>query len=300
MRLLAGLSAAAFAYLLVGILTGHAPRSLRRPLPSQLPRRRAAQRVPLATWLDQAGASVRPAQFAGVSAGIAAVTLLVVWAVSGAASVAIVPALVAGAAPRAWYARQRTRLIGERLAAWPEALRDLIAHLEVPMSLHRSLVELGRSGPEPLRATWRRYATLTAALDTRAALEALREQLADPVSDRILEVLLVAHEQGASVAIDALRDLAASTTADLRLAEQIETAQLEQKIEARACVVLPFVVLILLCSSSPPYREFYRSPGGWLVIVVGAVMSLGGTVVIDRLGRLPAEERVIAGRGGGR
>src|SRR5207249_4258683 len=114
--------------------------------------------------------------------------------------------------------------------------------------------------------------------------------LADPVSDRIIEVLLVAHEQGASVAIDALRDLAASTTADLRLAEEIQTAQLEQKIEARAGVVLPFVVLVLLCSSSPPYREFYASPGGWLVILVGAAMSLAGAIVIDRLGRLPVEE----------
>ncbi|MEW6474324.1 MAG: hypothetical protein AB1679_18890 [Actinomycetota bacterium] len=300
MRLLAGLCAAIFAYLLVGVLTGHAPRSLPHRLTSNPRRTRARGRVPLSTWLDQAGASVSPAQFVGVSVGVAICAFIVVWAVSGAASVALVPAAVAGSLPRAWYARQRARVVQERVAAWPEALRDLVAHLEVPMALHGSLVELGHSGPEPLRPTWRRYATLTAALDARAALEALREQLADPVSDRIFEVLLVAHEQGASVAIDALRDLAASTTADLRLAEQIETAQLEHKIEARACVVLPFVVLVLLCSSSPPYREFYASPGGWLVIATGAVMSLGGTVIIDRLGRLPAEERVLAGRGGHR
>lgn len=173
---------------------------------------------------------------------------------SGAAPVAVVPAAVIASLPRAWFGRQRARLARERLSAWPQALRDLVAHLEAPMSLHRSLVELGRSGPEPLRGVWRRYAVLTAALDTRAALGALRDQLADPVSDRIFEVLLVAHEQGASVTVDVLRDLAAATTADLRLAEQIETAQLEQRIEARSCVVLPFLVLVLLCSSSAPYR----------------------------------------------
>ncbi|MGH9011603.1 MAG: type II secretion system F family protein, partial [Acidimicrobiia bacterium] len=253
--------------------------------------------VPLRTWLDQAGATVAPAQFAAVSAGVALVAFVVVWGLSGAASVAVVPAVVTGALPRAWYARQRARILQQRQAAWPEALRDLVAHLEVPMSLHRSLTELGRSGPEPLRDTWRRYTTLTAALDARAALEAVREQLADPVSDRIFEVLLVAHEQGASVTLDALRDLATSTTADLRLAEQIQTAQLEQKIEARASIVLPFVVLVLLCSSSAPYREFYAAPGGWLIIAIGAAMSLAGTILIDRLGRLPVEERVFAGRG---
>jgi Flp pilus assembly protein TadB len=241
---------------------------------------------------------VGPAQFAGVSAGIAFCSFLAVWAVSGAAPVAVVPALVIGTLPRAWYARQRARLVRERMSAWPEALRDLVAHLDAPMSLHRSLLELGRSGADPFGGVWRRYATLTAALDTRAALEALREHLADPVSDRIFEVLLVAHEQGASVTVDVLRDLAAATTADLRLAEQIETAQLEQKIEARSCVVLPFVVLILLCSSAEPYREFYASPAGWMVIAAGAVMALGGTAVIDRFGRLPAEERVLAGGAG--
>lgn len=264
MRLLAGLSAATFAYLLVALLTGDAPRSLPRRFPSTPWRRRASRRVPLAVWLDQAGASVGPTQFLGVSAGIGAGAFVVVWAVSGAASVALVPALVVGALPRAWYARQRARLARERAAAWPEALRNLTAHLDVAMSLHRSLVELGSSAQSRCGRTWRRYATLTAALDARAALEALREQLADPVSDRIFEVLLVAHEQGASVAIDALRDLAATTTADLRLADQIETAQLEQKIEARACVVLPFVVLVLLCSSSPAYRSSTpRLADGW-------------------------------------
>lgn len=295
MRLLAGLSGATFAYLLAGCLTGHAPRSLSRG--RSTPPGGARRRVRLAVWLDQAGATVGPTQFAGVSAGVALCSFLAVWAVSGAASVAIVPALLVGAAPRAWYGRQRARLLRERLAAWPEALRDLVAHLEAPMSLHRSLVELGRSGPAPHRGVWRRYATLTAALDARAALEALREQLAEPVSDRIFEVLIVAHEQGTSVAIDVLRDLATSTTADLRLAEQIETAQLEQKIEARSCVVLPFVVLVLLCSSSAPYREFYGSPAGWMIIAAGAAMALGGTAIIDRLGRLPAEERVLAGGG---
>lgn len=298
MRLLAGFSGAVFAYLAVGFLTGHAPRALR---PAHLADRRrglSRRRVRVATWLDQGGASVGPAQFAGVSVGIAFCSFLAVWAVSGAAPVAVVPALVIGTLPRAWYARQRARLGRERMSAWPEALRDLVAHLDAPMSLHRSLLELGRSGPDPVRDVWRRYGTLTAALDTRAALEALREQLADPVSDRIFEVLLVAHEQGASVTVDVLRDLAAATTADLRLAEQIETAQLEQKIEARSCVVLPFVVLVLLCSSAAPYRDFYASPAGWMVIAVGATMALGGTAVIDRLGRLPAEERVLAGGAG--
>jgi tight adherence protein B len=294
MRLLVAFSGAVFAYLAVGLLTGHAPRSLGRR-PGTRPGRRRQRRPSTRVWLEQAGASVTPSQFVGVSVGVALVAFAATWAVSGAAPVGLVPALVLAGLPRAWFARQRARLVRDRLAAWPDALRQLVAHLEAPMSLHRSLCELGRTGPEPLRLVWGRYATLTSALDARAALEALREQLADPVSDRVFEVLLVAHEQGASLVVDVLRDLEAVTTKDLRLAEQIETAQLEQRIEARSCGVLPFAVLVLLCSSAPAYREFYASPPGFAVIVLGAFMALGGMALIERLGRLPAEERVLGG-----
>lgn len=285
MTLLAALSGAVFVYLLVGMLTGNMPRSLTR--------RRRRRRNDRLGWLHQADVTVTPRQFVVVSAAAATVTFFLVWVLSGAVPVALVPALAVGALPRLWFARQAQRGADERVGAWPDALRDLVAHLEAPMSLHRGLVELGRSGPEPLRAPWRRYERLTAALDHRTALQAVKGDLADPVSDRIVEVLQVAHEQGAGVVIDMLRDLADATSKDIRLREEIETAQLERRIEARAAVVLPFAVLVLLCSTSEPYRDFYSSVGGLVVIVVGSVMALAGMTVIRRLGRLPIEARVL-------
>jgi hypothetical protein len=56
---------------------------------------------------------------------------------------------------------------------------------------------------------------------------------------------------------------------------------------------------VLLCASAPAYREFYASPDGFAVIVFGALMALGGMAIIDRLGRLPTEERVLGDAGGG-
>src|SRR6266508_3531624 len=159
------------------------------------------------------------------------------------------------------------------------------------MSLHRGLVELGRSGPEPLRDVFARY-EIAAGLDQTAALRAIRQDLSDPVSDRIIEVLLVAQSKGTKVVVDILRDLADHTAADLRLGEEIETANLEKRIEARSAVALPFAVLILLCSSSEPYREFYSTPRGAVVIALGAAMSLAGMMIISRLGRTAREPRV--------
>lgn len=285
MTLLAALSGAVFVYLLVGMLTGNTPRSFTG---------RRRRRSDALGWLHQAEVAVTPSQFVAVSGAAATVTFVLVWVLSGAVPVALVPALAVAALPRLWFVRQAQRGADQRVAAWPDALRNLVAHLEAPMSLHRGLVELGRSGPEPLRTPWRRYERLTGALDHRTALEAVKGDLADPVSDRIVEVLQVAHEQGAGVVIDVLRDLADATSKDIRLREEIETAQLERRIEARAAVVLPFAVLVLLCSTSEPYRDFYSSLGGLVVIVVGSAMALVGMTVINRLGRLPIEARVLA------
>lgn len=290
MRLLAALAWATTAYLVVGLLTGHTLR------PRQRHRVRSAR---FETWLRQSGSGVAPSQFIAVSAGAALLTFLVVWALAGAAPVALVPAAAVATAPRTWFERQRLRTGRDRLRAWPDALRDLVAHLEGSMALHPALVELGRSGPEPLRPVWRRYAALASALDQRAALEAIRNDLAAPVSDRIVEVLIVASEQGTGVVLDLLRDLAETTTDDIRLAEAVETAQLEQKIEARAVAVLPFVVLVMLTSRSADYRDFYSSAIGVVVILVGAAMTAVGSLVIRRLSRVREETRVLVGPSAG-
>jgi tight adherence protein B len=220
------------------------------------------------------------------------VTFLAVWVLAGAVPVAVVPALAAGTIPWAWFARYRERLRRQRQMAWPDALRHLVASLEVPMSLHRALVELGRSGPEPLREVFVRY-EITATVDQTAALQAIRQDLSDPLADRIVEVLLVAQSKGNRVVVDILRDLADHTAADVRLDEDIDTANLEKRIESRSAFVLPFAVLVLLCSSSQAYREFYSTPRGALVIALGALMALAGMTIIGRLGRLSGEPRVL-------
>lgn len=288
MRLLAALSAAVFVYLSIGAALGVTPSWLRR---RQEKRSRADG---WREWLQQAGADVSPLQFVGVSLGLGVVTALTVVALVGVPALGFVAGVGAALIPRAVFERRRQVTAHERLAAWPDALRDLITHLRASMSVHAGLCELGRSGPLPLRPYFERYAALASALDQRAALEVVREDLADPLSDRVIEVLLVAFDQGSSVVIDILDDLTTSSSEDLRLLDEIDTLQLETKLEARGAAVLPFVVLAMLCAFTPGYRSFYATPAGWFVIVLGAAMSVGGLLAIRRLGRVPTEERILA------
>jgi tight adherence protein B len=289
--LLAGLAAAVLAYMIVGAALGVRPQIL----PSTRTRRSRAERR--REWLHQAGTGVAPAQFVLASLLGGAGAGLVVLLVARVLPLALLAGGVTSLWPRAYYARRRRRITAERMAAWPDALRDLIAHLRAPLSVHAALLELGRTGPLPLRPSFARYGALSSALDHRRALEVVREELADPLSDRILEIILVAFDQGSAVVIDILADLATATGADLRLHEEIETAQLETRLEAWGAAVLPFAVLALLCATSRDYRAFYAAPAGWLVIVVGGAMSVAGLLAINRLGRIPSEERILAGGG---
>lgn len=190
--------------------------------------------------------------------------------------------------------RVNRRRCEARSQAWPDALRQLTARLRGGATIHQSLIELAEEGPEPLRDAFGRYQQLCGVVEHQLALESVRESLADPISDRVIETLLVALDQGSRVVIDILEHLAESVVADLALRADASVAQLETRIEARAAAALPFVVLALLCAGSDDYRRFYASPSGTVTIMVGVAASVVGLSAISRLGRPRPELRLIS------
>jgi tight adherence protein B len=176
----------------------------------------------------------------------------------------------------------------------------VLASLGAGHTLHHSLCLLGELGPLPLRPTWQRYQGNAAALDTTTALELARAELADPVSDRVIEAFTVAHEHGRDVVIAVLRSLADNVAKDLQLAEQIVTSQTEIRSQAVIAVFLPFAVLAFLVAANDGYQSFYRTTGGWIVVSVGVAMAVGGWKLITALGRIPVEPRVLVADGGTR
>ena len=122
------------------------------------------------------------------------------------------------------------------------------------------------SGPVALRPAFRTYTLLTRRLDSNQALDMVRRDLADPVSDRIIEVLILSFEQGAAVTLDVLEELSQSVTEDLRLNETIRTMMMDVKIDAAAIGIIPFALLLATLAILEEWRSFYRSAGGQLVL----------------------------------
>ena len=288
MTLLISLLAAVATYLLVTGLTRTTSPTRR----TRTVRRNA--RPSLDVRLRQAGVTLSPSRYRATVAASIVGTFLVGYGLTGTLALGVIPAAVVGFAPRAYYRRRQRKALTARMAAWPEAIRDVLSHLTVGSTLHAALVQLGRSGPEPLRPVWRRYAVNASVLEVPAALDEARAELADPVSDRVVEAFAAAHERGQSVVVDVLRTLADDVTKDLQLNEQIVTNQTEVRAQAVVAALLPFFVLAVLVSTNDGFREFYRTTAGFVVICLGAAMAFLGWKLISALGRLPAEPRVLA------
>lgn len=281
--------------LVVALVTAGAVGALAAAILGLLPRGRSRSRRPgrNAEWLVQAGVSATPAQFWLTSIGAGLLTLAAVSFLTGSWAVAAVPSVLVGMLPRLYFGSQRRRRLGEVRQAWPDGLRDLVASISAGRSLARSIEDLAQSGPLPLRRAFVRFPFLSRSLGVAAALEAIRDEMADPTTDRVIEVLIVAHERGGAIVPDILRDLSEATARDVWAAEEIDTAALEHKINARAVFILPWLVLIAMTARAGPFRDFYATPLGIGVIVLGGILSLAGSLLVSRLGRMPDEPRVL-------
>jgi tight adherence protein B len=281
------------AALAVGVACALLAGALMGTLPSLRVHKRVESRTRTATWLQQAGVPLTPVRFALGSAGAGVLALLVFTALTGSFLVAIVPSVALALLPRTYFARRRRARLREVQSAWPDGLRDLAASIAAGHSLTQAVTELARHGPNALREAFARFPDLARVLGTAAALEIVKEDLADPTSDRVIEVLVLAHERGGGIVRNVIDDLVQATTRDLKLLDALETEGLEMRINARAVVILPWLVLVALTARPGPFRDFYRTSGGAVTLVVAALLTIVGVLVLGRLGREPVETRVL-------
>jgi tight adherence protein B len=184
--------------------------------------------------------------------------------------------------------------------AWPDVLRDVLVGVRSGLPLEQSIIRAARTAPAPLAEALGRFGSLSASMGPVQALESIRSGLADPVSDRVTEILKVGIERGGALPVSLLDDLADSVSEDLALAEEIDAAALEFRVNAAVVAVLPWLVLGALIWGGGPYRDFYESVPGLAVIVLGAVATGLGSWAVVRLGRIPSEIRIVRDPGDGR
>jgi len=161
----------------------------------------------------------------------------------------------------------------------------------VGLSLPDAVASLADSAPPAIRPAFAVFARdLRATGRFETSLDRLKDTLADPIADRIIETLRMARQVGGTELTGVLRALSASVRADAALRGEVEARQSWIRGAAVLGAIAPWVILALL-AMRPEGRDAYASPEGMLVIVVGAVVSVIAYRIMLRIGRLPEPAR---------
>ncbi len=176
---------------------------------------------------------------------------------------------------------------------WPEAVDNMASAVRAGMSLPEGLSALALRGPEPLRPQFARFSAAYRATGRFGeCLDALKDDLADPVGDRVCETMQVAREVGGSDLGTVLRTLSELLRSDARTRSELETRQGWVVNAARLAVAAPWLVLLLLGTQSTTLRA-YNSTGGVVLLAVGAAVCVVAYRIMLRIGKLPEEQRVL-------
>jgi tight adherence protein B len=263
----------------------------RAPQPRSGPRRPGRR----ATALAAAGLTgINAAQLLALQVGLGLLATVAVLLTTGTVTVSLVFGLFGFVLPYAQVRRLASKRRADLREVWPEVVDNLASAVRAGMSLPEALGALGTRGPEVLRPPFARFAA-----DHRSsgrfgpALDRLKDDLADPVGDRIVETLRVAREVGGSDLGRVLRTLATFLREDARARSELETRQGWVVQAARLAVAAPWVVLLLLATQSTTL-DAYDSPVGTAILVVGGAVCLLAYRIMLRIGRLPEDLRVLA------
>ena len=257
--------------------------------------RRSRGAAGLAMLLRQAGMGrVRPSVLVVLSVVLGLAVAAVAVALTGVGGLGAAIGLLAGILPTAVVsgrARRRRRTVR---AAWPDLVDHLVAGLRAGLPLASAVGALAQVGASETRAAFADFEQRVQATGVMGPpLDELKDALADPVADRVVETVRLAREVGGTELPLVLRSLAASLRADAAVRAEAEARQSWVVIAARLGVGAPWIVLLLI-ASRPEAAVAYNSAAGVLLLGVG----LGVTVVAYRLmlalGRLPEERRWFA------
>jgi tight adherence protein B len=262
--------------------------------PRRPQRRQRAARAPgqLRTALELVGLGrVPPAVFLLLSLLIAVLVGALVHAVLGVAALSLCAAITGAVFPVLlvlWRARARR---ASNRSLWPDVVDHLVGAVRSGLALPDAVASLAHTGPDALRpafldfeSDYRRTGSFHGCLDR------LKESLADPVPDRIIETLRMARDVGGSDLTVVLRSLAAYLREDIAIRAEVDARQSWVRNAAKLGVAAPWCILLLL-ATRPEAALAYNSPGGAVLIAGGAAVSAIAYRIMLSIGRLPQEKR---------
>ncbi|MGO4104866.1 type II secretion system F family protein [Leifsonia sp. YAF41] len=250
----------------------------------------------LGTWgrarLAQAGfARVTPGAVIVVSLLLGIACAALAEAILGVRALSIAVGLGAVALPSLVVLRRARARRRANRTVWPDVVDHLISGVRSGLALPDSVSSLAHSGPPATREAFAGFEREYRVTGNFAhCVDQLKEALADPIADRILETLRMAREVGGSDLTLVLRSLAGWLRQDAATRLEVESRQSWILNAARLGAAAPWIIMILL-TTRPEAAFAYNTPAGTAVIVGGLIVSVVAYRIMIAVGRLPEERR---------
>ncbi|MCD2496981.1 MULTISPECIES: type II secretion system F family protein [Microbacterium] len=244
------------------------------------------------TLLAEAGASsLSPGALLIGAAMCALVAASAVWVLTRLPVLAALALLAGAVVPFSVLRARRARRHQDRRSVWPDVCDLLVASVRAGQSLPDGVAALADLAPQPVRAEFARFRSdLAASGHFDSAVLALKERLADPTADRIVETLRMARQVGGTELANVLRSLSTAVRAEAAVRGEVTARQSWIRGAAVVGVVAPWVILGLLVAR-PEGAAAYSTPMGVVLIAVAAGVSFVAYRLMLRIGRLPEQRR---------
>ncbi len=230
-----------------------------------------------------------------VSLGLGVVVALAVLLATGAWPVALIVSIGVAFLPYAWVVSRVAGRAKTVRAAWPEVIDAMVSGVRAGTSLPQVLCDLADEGPDPVRFAFEAFSRDYSANGRfELALDKMKETVADPVADRIVEALRVARSVGGADLTRLLQDLATLLREDARVRGELEARQSWTVGAARLGLAAPWIVLLLL-SGGGASAHVWNSPGGIAVLFGGAGACVIAYLLMKAIGRLSTDPRNLGG-----
>ena len=244
--------------------------------------------------LAQAGLSgVTPNQLLVLQILTGVLVATIGFVLTESVSVSVIFGVFACVSPRLLVGRMRRKRQADLRELWPEVVDNLTSGVRAGLSLPEALAAIGDRGPAQLRDPFRQFGSEYRTTGKfNDSLDRLKATLADPVGDRVCESLRVAREVGGTDLGRLLSTLSSFLREDARARAELLARQSWSVNAARMAVCAPWLVLVLLATQQETLSA-YDTPAGTLILVIGALASVGAYQLMIRIGRLPEDKRVL-------
>lgn len=187
--------------------------------------------------------------------------------------------------------RQRRARHHRLRMAWPGVIDHIRAGIRSGSDVVGAVRALPESLPPDIAAPVDKFRVDTdRGMPADTALGEWGRLLADPVGDRIVEVLRMAHEVGGTDLPEVLNALQRSVRHDIAVREDATAKQSWIRSASVLAVCAPWVVLVVIGSRAETLAA-YQTLEGTGLLVVGALVSAVAFRMMHAIGSLPAQRR---------